>query len=162
MQSPGKHVSGRHGMRLATLHARGYDSKPTSMQQRLAELGIAHVVRVDAAPADHAVVLLNHASVVGSVGSTALVQVIDRLVNLPDNLSKLRRAVADERHLLIYVTPDRHELSVPLSLGIPADAELRLPDDVDVVWVVPAYDPPRSGWRFDASGWSAVRFEHDG
>lgn len=122
--------------------------------RELQSLGVARAAVLDG----HypGAVFLNHAAEVGSAGAPDIVvPVIERHAAKTDNVTKLAHAVADERHLMVWIDSDCHEYTIAMRLGHLPHKSPTLPAAVDAVWIAPAYAPPPIVWCFNAtSGWS--------
>lgn len=68
-------------------------------------------------------------------------------------MKKLNRAQASERHLLVWIHADFHQLTAAMGMGGLPDRDVFLGDEIDAVWVASAYERP-TVWRFDKTGWT--------
>ncbi len=99
----------------------------------------------------------------GATSTDAVREAIEQEAMKSDNRSKLVRAVADERHLFVWVDP----LGSPAApatgfMDVALPGGCNLPPEIDVVWVaVPTIDDAGNDgerlWRYDRrSGWQDI------
>ncbi|MGH9274669.1 MAG: hypothetical protein ACRDZU_08490 [Acidimicrobiales bacterium] len=116
-------------------------------------LGARLLYRLSEADASGGQVILGTAPVVGSTGPDVVAEVAERHANLADNAQKLAAAVADERHLFIWVESAQHQIVAAMAFDVLPARAPALPAHVDVVWVVTAYEICQV-WRFRRDrGW---------
>ncbi len=100
-------------------------------------------------------VLLAPAGEAGATSPDLIADAVTIEANKPDNVLKLFRAEAHERHLFIWLMSSQHQLMAAITLDMLPSAQPDLPECVDVIWVAPAYDPPAAVLRYSRDdGWS--------
>ncbi|MBI1843756.1 MAG: hypothetical protein HYR89_03965 [Actinobacteria bacterium] len=105
-------------------------------------------------------VVPNVAGVGGTTSASLLIAAAVREANEPGNRKKLRNAIADERHLFIWID-HKQAVAAAFGSGLPEDPPV-LPDGVDAVWCVETLQPARV-WRYhrehgrrDLGRWSST------
>ena len=132
--------------------------KEVAAVQSLARLGVTMGMSVNSVKRPPTIVLGSGRGFVGE--SRILNQEIEKLVG--ENVDKLRRAVADERHLFVWLDwSDLGAQYVMMRNRIP-EAPPQLPEDVDTVWVAPyairGKSPTDTPWLrlVTADGWTVA------
>lgn len=99
--------------------------------------------------------MISEATVVGSTGTVLLVTAAQSLAVLPDNLRKLSTATGyDEAHLFVWIEASRHAEVAAMSSPWLPDTAPRLPEPVQAVWLVTAFEESVV-WLFDrTTGWA--------
>ncbi|MFP4512467.1 MAG: hypothetical protein ACLFRV_05930 [Acidimicrobiales bacterium] len=128
------------------------DSLDEATTETLARLQVRLIYRLS--EAHPATVIVGSAPAGGATSPDLLIGIAEDHAGRDDNIRKLEKVSdAVERHLLIWVHADHHQLTAAMSLGFLPHAAPQLPDAIDVVWIASAYDRP-TVWRVDRSGWS--------
>ena len=120
-------------------------TRTRAVAERLRDLG-ARVVysETDGGP-DGGKVCISETGQGGSTSPSVIVEMIEHLASLPDNEKKLRGASdRAERHLFVWVESSQHAAVAAFAAlqvaGMP-DRAPTLPNCVDAVWAVTAFDP---------------------
>ena len=97
---------------------------------------------------------MGEASQGGSTAASVVVELVEYHANLVDNVAKLSRAHdASERHLFVWVENSHHDAVAAFAFPFLPEREPQLPDCVDTVWAVTAYENAHI-WQFHRSlGW---------
>lgn len=118
----------------------------------LRAVGVKYFWRCDVADPTGGLVIPNVAGVGGTTSASLLIAAAVREANDPGNLKKLRNAIADERHLFIWIDHKQSAAAAAFGFGLPEDPPA-LPDGVDAVWCVETLQPARV-WRYHREhGW---------
>lgn len=118
----------------------------------LRAVGVKYLQRYGVADPTGSQVVLNVAGVGGTTSASLLIAAAEREANDPGNLKKLRNAIADERHLFIWLDHKQSAVAAAFGFGLPEVPPV-LPDGVDAVWLVETLRPARV-WRYHCEhGW---------
>ncbi len=97
---------------------------------------------------------------VGPVGIDVVRAAVEHEAAKPDNRAKLGRAVADERHLFVWIDPlHTHAAATMGFMGVAIPTGCTLPPEIDTVWVaIPMIDDAGADgehvWRYTRrNGW---------
>jgi hypothetical protein len=116
-------------------------------------LGARLVYRLGPAESGGGVVVLGEASSGGATAPEVIVDVVVHHANLVDNAAKLQRASeATERHLFVWVESSQHQAVAAMAFGFLPERAPLLPEFVDAVWAVTAFDRARV-WRYRRDEW---------
>jgi hypothetical protein len=123
--------------------------------QRLYELGARNVYLIgDADEPGGGLVIMGDSPQAGSTGASVVVELCEYHASLPDNAKKLAQAVdANERHLFIWVEHSHDQAVAAFAFPSMPDRVPNLPDHVDAVWAVTAFDRAHIWQYHRAHGW---------
>lgn len=99
----------------------------------LKTLGVQHGCPVDTMPGGQPVILVGTAGIGESTDGSSVNRAVQEAALA--NVTKLTRATADERHLLVWIdSSDNQSESAMVTFSLPKEGP-ELPDALDVVWV---------------------------
>ena len=137
------------------LRLRG-DDPLEGVAAELFALGARLVYRLGDAEPGGGLAIMGETSQGGATAPEVIVDVAELHANLPDNRAKLEGAVtASERHLFIWVETSRQEAVAAMSFGVLPERAPELPEFVDAVWVVTAYNRAHI-WRYRRDEWLSL------
>lgn len=147
---------------LATLEERGTDSidlvEATSSDDPtfagLRSLGVRLVYRLGHADLDGGALDIGAAPIAGATAPDVAVEAAEQCAGRKGKAEKLAAAVADERHLFVWVENSRDQVVATMGMGTLPRRAPELPDAIDAVWLATAYEYPHV-WQYERrSGWS--------
>ncbi|HZP14949.1 MAG TPA: hypothetical protein VFA96_03930 [Nocardioides sp.] len=129
--------------------------------ESLYNMGVRSVCRIGAADESGGLIIPSDAPRAGATGASVVVDLVEYHAALADNAAKLARAAqADERHLFVWVESSQDQAVAAFGFPLLPERPPLLPDDIDAVWVVTAFDQAHiwqyhrdDGWR-DLGVWS--------
>lgn len=122
----------------------------------LRALGARLLYRLTETSGEGGKIILGAAPVVGSTASHVVVEIAQHHANLMDNARKLASAVADERHLFIWVESPHPQAVAAMAIDVLPEGAPNVPGHIDTVWVATGFEISQVWWFVRDRGWEAL------